>query len=93
VLPRHEEDAGPVDDPCPTDGFPLPDGALVPLPRADGPRGDRPGWVVPALSTLLVLVLAGSAAVLVTDPDIPGLAPNADAVSPVGFDQAGDPPR
>jgi hypothetical protein len=48
---------------------------------------------VPALSTLLVLVLAGSAAVLVTDPDIPGLAPNADAVSPFGFDQGGDPPR
>ncbi|WP_328304222.1 hypothetical protein [Actinomycetospora sp. NBC_00405] len=93
VLPRHEEDAGPVDDPCPTDGFPLPDDALVPLPRADGPRGDRPGWVVPALSTLLVLVLAGSAAVLVTEPDIPGLTSNADAVSPVGFDGAGDPPR
>lgn len=96
VLPRHEEDAGPLNDPCPTDGFPLPASALVPLPRDEAPHDDQPRWVVPALSTLLVLVLAGSAAVLVTDPDIPGVTSNAGAdssVVPVGFDRDGAPPR
>jgi len=95
VLPRREEDAGPLEDPCPTDGFPPPVSALVPRPRSAASRA-RPRWAVPALTTALVLVMAGAATVLVADPVIPGLTPSAGAVSPVvqvGFDSAGNPPR
>lgn len=56
---------------------------MVPLQR-------RPRWAVPALSTLLAVVLGGAAAVLGTTPAATPGEPTTEAVSPivpVGFGQ------
>jgi hypothetical protein len=93
VLPRPltDEDAdGCFEDPDPTDAIPAlpgalpakqPGSALVRPPRPLVSPGSPPRWAVPALSTLLVLTLAGAGAVLVTAPSPAASA--ADAVSPI----------
>ena len=98
VLPRPH---AALDDPTPTDGIPM--AALsatpVPAPRGEEPAvepppaaqaGDRPRWAVPALSTLLAVVLGGAAVVLTSAPSAAPGEPIAEAVSPIvplGFGQ------
>lgn len=98
VLPRP---GAALDDPAPTDGMPLRalsalpvpaprEGALAVSPRPMVPLERRPRWVVPALSTLLAVVLGGAAAVLGTSPAAAPDEPTTEAVSPivpVGFGQ------
>ena len=93
-----EDDVGPPPppfvDPAPTDRIPVlvdampasapvpSGGALVLSPHRPLRSGRRPRWAVPALSTLLAVVLVGAATVLATAP---GAAPDeqtAEAVSP-----------
>lgn len=97
VLPRL---GAALDDP-PTDVIPLTAFSTwpVPAPRERAPAGSprpmvplerRPRWAVPALSTLLAVVLGGAAAVLGTMPTAaPGeLVTEAESpIVPVGFGQ------
>ncbi|WP_285651350.1 hypothetical protein [Actinomycetospora sp. NBRC 106375] len=111
VLPRpvHGEEpvADAADDPDPTDGVPFLATALPPptgsdivrVPYQPAAYHGPPRWAVPALSTLLVLSLAGAGAVLVTHPSPESAATDAGAVSPdvpvvpVGLDLPADPGR
>jgi hypothetical protein len=98
VLPRPH---AVLDDPTPTDGIPRATLSATPVPaprreepvvapRPAGRAGDQPRWAVPALSTLLAVVLGGAAVVLTSSPsEAPG-EPTTEAVSPIvplGFGQ------
>ncbi|WP_433784331.1 hypothetical protein ACQPX6_29415 [Actinomycetospora sp. CA-101289] len=92
ILPRQ---GAVLDDPTPTDGIPLTalSALPVPAPRAGSlarsprpmvPLERRPRWAVPALSTLLAVVLGGAAAVLTTTPAAgPSGETSTEAVSPI----------